>query len=72
MVSNPSWINVIESKGMRPKREVTTLVEQNDYAAYSMADVSLILEYKLVLEKGKFKGIRAHYNIRTDPNLGLR
>jgi hypothetical protein len=36
-----------------------------------MADVSLLSEYKLVLEKGKFNGIRAHYNIRKDPDLGL-
>ena len=71
MLSDPSRINRIKSKGMRAKRERTTLVQWNDYATYSMADVPLISDYKLVLEKGKFNGIRAHCNIRTDPNLGL-
>ncbi len=72
MLSDPSQINGIKRKGMRAKQEGTALVKRNDYATYSMVDVPLIPEYKLVLEKGKFNGFRAHYNIHTDPNLGLR
>ncbi len=71
MLSDPSQINGIKSQGMRAKQEGTALVEWNDYATYSMADVPLTPEYKLMLEKGKFNRIRAHYNIRTDPHLGL-
>ena len=72
MLSDPSRINGIKRKGMRAKQEGTALVKRNDYATYSMVDVLLIPEYKLVLEKGKFNEFQAHYNIRTDPNLGLR
>jgi hypothetical protein len=25
----------------------------------------------VILPKGKFNGLRAHYNIRTDPDLGM-
>ncbi len=71
MLSNPTCINGIKSKGMRAKQEGTTLVERNDYKMYSMANVPLIPEYKLVLKKGKFNGIRAYYNIRINPNLGI-
>jgi hypothetical protein len=38
---------------------------------YNMADVPLIPKYKLVLEKVKFGGNRAYYNICTDPDLGI-
>ena len=36
-----------------------------------MADVPPILDYKVVLPNGQFNGLRAHYNTRTDPDLGL-
>jgi hypothetical protein len=37
-----------------------------------MEDVPPIPNFKIVLPtKGKFNGIRAHYNIRTDPDLGI-
>jgi hypothetical protein len=55
---------------MRTKQEETALVERNDYAAYSMEDV-LPLEYKIEMEKGKYNGILAYYNIHTDPDLGI-
>jgi hypothetical protein len=38
MLSDPSHIKGIRSKGMRTKQEGTTLVKRNDYAAYSMED----------------------------------
>jgi hypothetical protein len=56
---------------MRTKQEGTALVERNNYAAYSMKDVLPILEYKIKMEKGKYNGIRAYYNIRMDPDLGI-
>jgi hypothetical protein len=36
-----------------------------------MGDVPPILDYKVVLTKDKFNGLREHYNIRTDPDLGV-
>jgi hypothetical protein len=47
------------------------LVLHNDYVIYTMADVLPLPDYKMVLPKGQFNGICAHYNIRTDPNLGM-
>ncbi len=38
MLSDPSRIDGIKSEGMRAKQEGTTLVERNNYAAYSMED----------------------------------
>ncbi len=36
-----------------------------------MADVLPLPDYKVVLPKGQFNGIHAHYNICMDPNLGM-
>ena len=71
LLSHPSRVNGIKSEGMRAKRENKVLVSRNEYASYTMGDVPLIPDYKVVLPKGKFNGIRAHYNIRTDPDLGV-
>jgi hypothetical protein len=71
MLSNPSRINGIKSEGMRAKREAKALVEMNDYATYSMVDVPIIPDFKIIFPKGKFNGVRAYYNIRTDPDLGV-
>jgi hypothetical protein len=38
---------------------------------YTMMDVLPVPDYKVVLSKGQFNGIRAHYNIRMDPDLGM-
>ena len=57
---------------MRAKREEKALVERNTYECYTMEDIPPIPNYKIAFPKGKFNGIRAYYNIRTDPNLGLR
>jgi hypothetical protein len=46
-------------------------VERNNYEAYKMEEVPNIPNYMVVLPKGKFNGIRAHYNIQMDPNLGI-
>ena len=47
------------------------LVSSNNYKSYTMVDVPPITDYKVVLPKGQFNGLREHYNIRTDPDLGL-
>ena len=47
------------------------MVERNDYATYTMDDVPPLPDYKVILPKDKFNGLRAHYNIRTDPDLGI-
>ena len=47
------------------------MVERNDYATYTMDDVPPLPDYKVILPKGKFNGLRAHYNIRTDSDLGI-
>ena len=47
------------------------LVERNTYESYKMDEVPNIPDYKVVLPKGKFNGLRAHYNIRTDPDRGI-
>jgi hypothetical protein len=71
MLSDPSRINGLNSKGMRAKREGIVLVERNNYAEYSMEDVPPIPEYKIETKKGEYNGIRAYNNIHTDPDLGI-
>ena len=71
LLSNPAHVSGIKSKSMRSKREGKALVERNDYATYTMDDVPPLPDYKVILSKGKFNGLRAHYNIRTDPDLGI-
>jgi hypothetical protein len=36
-----------------------------------MADVPIIPDWKITFAKGEFNGLRAYYNIRTDPDLGI-
>ncbi len=43
----------------------------NDYMTYTMMDVPTLPDYKVVLPKGQFNRIRADYNIRMDPDLGI-
>ncbi len=38
---------------------------------YTIWDVPPLPDYKVVLAKGQFNGIHAHYNIRMDPDLGM-
>ena len=71
LLSNPERVSGIKSEGMRAKREAKALVERNDYAAYTMDDVPPLPDYKVILPKGKFNGLRPHYNLRTDPDLGM-
>jgi hypothetical protein len=72
ILSAPARAHGIKSKGMRKKREGKALVERNDYVTYCMDDVAPIPDYKLVFQtKGQFNGIRVHYNLRTDPDLGV-
>jgi hypothetical protein len=70
-LSHPSRVNGIKSKGMRAKHDIKALVSCNNFASYTMGDVPPILDYKLVLPMGKFNGLRVHYNIRMDPDLGV-
>ena len=56
---------------MRSKHEAKALVERNDYATYTMDNVPPLPDYKVILPKGNFNGLRPHYNIRTDPDLGI-
>ncbi len=71
LLSDPMRLNGIKSKGMQGKRKGRALVVQNDYMTYTMENVLPLPDYKVVLPKGQFNGVRAHYNIRTDPNLGM-
>ncbi len=71
MLSHPLHFTWIKSKGMWAQCKETMLVEHNDYGTYSMANVPPLPKYKIVLKKGKLNGIRAYYNICTDPDLGL-
>ena len=71
LLSDPSRLNGIKSEGMRAKREGKALVERNTYKSYTMDDVPPIPNYKITFAKGRFNGLRAYYNIRTDPDLGL-
>jgi hypothetical protein len=68
---DPARINGIKSEGMRASREGKAKMEQNTYDCYTMDDVDTIPNYKIEFPKGKFNGLRAYYNIRTDPDLGL-
>jgi hypothetical protein len=56
---------------MWAKHEAKALVERNDYASYTMDDVPPLPDYKVILPRGNFNGLCAHYNIRTDPDLGI-
>jgi hypothetical protein len=71
LLSNPACLNGIKSKGMQSKREGRALVMCNNYMANSMMDVPPLPDYKVVLLKGQFNGIHAHYNIRMDPDHGM-
>jgi hypothetical protein len=71
LLSDPERVSGIKSEGMRSKREAKALVERNDYATYTMDNVPPLPDYKVILPKGKFNGLRALYNIRTDPDLGI-
>ncbi len=71
LLSDPTCINGIKSKGMQAKRKRRALVMQNNSMTYTMMDVLPLPDYKVVLPKGQFNGIRAHYNIRTDRDLGM-
>jgi hypothetical protein len=71
MLSNPFRINGIKSKGMHAKRKGKALVKRNDYTTYSMDNVPIIPDWKIVFPKGKLNGVRAYYNIRMDPDLGI-
>ena len=51
------------------KHAAKALVECNDYATYTMDDVPPLLDYKVILPKGKFNGLHTHYSIRLDPDL---
>ncbi len=46
-------------------------MESNDYATYTMDNVPPLLDYKVILPRGNFNGLRAHYNIHMDPDLGV-
>ncbi len=71
LLSDPTRLNGIKIKGMWAKCEGRALVMQNNFMTYTMMDVPPLPDYKLVLPKRGFNGIRAHYNIRTDPDLGM-
>jgi hypothetical protein len=71
MLSNPARINSINSKGMGASREGKAKVERNTYECYTMDEVDTIPNYKIEFPKGKFNGLHAYYNIRTDPDLGF-
>jgi hypothetical protein len=71
LLSDPTCLNGIKSKGMQAKRKGRALVVQNDYMTYTMENVPPLPDYKVVLPKGQFNGIRAHYNICMDPDLGM-
>ena len=45
------------------------MVSRNNYATYTMTDVLTLPDYKVVLPKGRFNGICAHYNIRINLDL---
>jgi hypothetical protein len=71
LLSNPTCLNGIKSKGMRSKCKGRALVMRNDYMTYTMMDVSPLPDYKVVLPKEQFNGIHAHYNICMDSDLGM-
>ena len=71
LLRDPSRVNQIISEGMRAKCEGNALVLRNDYRIYTMVNVLPLPDYKVVLLKGQFNGLHAHYNICTDPDLGM-
>ena len=71
VLSDPTRINEIQSKGMQSSCNGKALVEWNHYAMYTMGNVPNIPNYKIVFPKGKFNGMQAYYNICTDPDLGV-
>jgi hypothetical protein len=71
LLSNPASLNCIKSKGMQAKCNGRALVMLNNYITYTMMDVLSLLDYNVVLPKGQFNGICAHYNICTDLDLGM-
>ena len=66
LLSNPACVSGVKNKGMRSKREAKA-----DYATFTMGNVPPLPDYKMILPKGNFNGLCAHYNIRTDPDLGI-
>ena len=70
LLSDPARVNVIKSKGMRGKHKGRALVSHNNYMSYTMG-MFCLPDYKVVLPKGQFNGLRVHYNISTDQGLGL-
>jgi hypothetical protein len=62
---------VSRARACRQSAKKRALVVQNDYMTYTMENFPPLPDYKVVLPKGQFNGIRAHYNIRTDPDLGM-
>ena len=71
MLSDPARINGIKNKGMQAKRKGKALVDRNNYGTYCMDDGTPIPDYRIKFPPGQFNGLRAHYNIRTDPDLGV-
>ncbi len=71
LLSNLTCLNSIKSKFMRSKRKGRALVMCNDYMKYTMMDVPPLPDYEVVLPKGQFNGIHAHYNTPMDPDLGM-
>ena len=62
LLSDPAYVSGIKSKGMWSKCKAKALVECNDYATYTMDNVPPLPDYKMILPKGKFNGLCAHYN----------
>jgi hypothetical protein len=60
-----------QEQGHAGKAQRTGIGYANDYMIYTMMDVPPLPDCKVVLPKGQFNGISAHYNIRMDPDLGM-
>jgi hypothetical protein len=71
LLSDSECVSGIKGEGMRSKHEAKALGERNDYATYTMGNVPPLPDYKVILPKGKFNGLRTHYNICMDPDLGI-
>jgi hypothetical protein len=56
---------------MRARHKGKLLVVHNNYIIYTMNDIPPLSDYKVVLPKGRFNGICAHYNIPMNPDLGI-
>jgi hypothetical protein len=54
MLSNLSCINIIKGRGMHASHKGKALVERNDYTSYSMNNVPIIPDFKIIFPKGKF------------------